>query len=198
MTIVKKNKLIIFDFDGIIVDSNVFWKRTIELTIKNLSLSSYQLQSLSGYSFFYGILKVKKFFKIKELLFLFNILKDIISFYDKISVDQRVVHYIESIKNMKHSIYIYSLTPVFIIKKVLRKNHMQTLVNKIISVKKKKPKDFIKMRKNFQKCLYFDDTYLEACKAKGIIDIIFLKGNMNIYHDNKIKQIKEINDVRIK
>lgn len=194
MSTLTKNKVAIFDFDGVLVESTGFWEEIMASTTKALKFNESYIEKISGKAFFYGIFSVKKFLSPRHLIFLLNICKKINQYYKQLKIRDDIKCLLQTL-HKTHDIVIYSLSPKSIIMDCLKRNDLLQYVNRVITARIKKSKDFISITKNYSDSVYIDDKLTEAKKSCGIVKRIYVKHLHDRYEDNII-YIKEVRDAK--
>ena len=205
----QRIKYLIFDFDGVILDSNKikdyafkyvykgyekdFIDYVYDFHIKNRGISRFEKFKAFHYKYY------KKKISEKKLILLSKQLGDII--FDKILK----CRYITGIKKfidknyLNYSMSILSATPDLELKKICKERNLINYFDYIHGSPKTKSfylkKIILKNKIKINQILYFGDSDSDYLLAKKFnIKFVAVKNNFNIPLDNKVIKIKNFNN----
>jgi phosphoglycolate phosphatase-like HAD superfamily hydrolase len=208
----KKYNTIVFDCDGVILDSNkmksnafskalegesdILIKEFIDYHRKNGGISRF-----AKFEYFYSVLKKKENFN-KELLYA-------IEKYSKICYKGMlncneipgVIDFLENLKKMNIDLYVVSGGEQCEVNNVLIERGMSIFFKKIYGSPESKIKHLKKIR--IDNALYFGDSYIDYVVAKEFnMDFIYISGasewteGIEFCKKNKIKVFEDFNEVK--
>lgn len=183
----SSKKIFVFDFDGVIADTNKLKMNTFLECIdgdnnkKNFyifNLKNINLESEKKFFYFYKEILKNKDYEIlsnkKNILYNKILLKKI----QNIKINPNISNYLKLLKRRNKKMFIVSSASSEFVKKFLIKKKINNFFHKILTKPKSKKENFNTLFKLFNKNLsvYFGDTYSDYSICKSInLDFILVK-----------------------
>ena len=182
----KKNNFI-FDFDGVIADSNqvkleAFLECIDEKNNKrdflNFHLNNLNLSSEKKFEYFFCNLLKKENYRDIAATKNMNYNKNLNLKLTKINLNFNAFFYIKKLIRLNKKLFIVSAASKNYIIEILKRNHLEKSFIKILSKPNSKKANLLKLFNSFNKSesVYFGDTYSDYRVCKSInIDFVLVK-----------------------